>query len=591
VHSSVIVDVTASGVTAGLPDGATLLSWLAKDNLIEPAGTTVGSLAWTFSAPDSAFDYLAAAQTVTLTYTVRISDPSGAAITQPVIITVTGTNDLPVFAGNGATISAALAEAAGVTGSTASDTTGGVLTFTDADLADTHTLTVTSVAVSGVVAGLPVNTTLKTYLTRGVLTEAADQTPGLVPWAFAAPDKTFDYLAAGQSATLTYVVTLADNKGGSVTQNVAITVTGANDAPVIASTTTAARSLTERSGLTGSVLADTATGAIKFTDPDNGDVHTLTVTGVSASGSTTGVPSSATLLSWLSFGAVTEPAGTTPGSTTWTFSAPDSAFDYLAAGESLVLTYATVVTDSSGASVNQDVVLTITGTNDKPVAAPHSGLATDNWTALTVTAAQLLAGATDPDVSDSQVLSSVQGAAGGTVAIVGGNAVFTPTATKTGPASFTYTISDGHGGTSVGTVNLTVSLHQITGTSGNDSLAGSSKQAQIDGLAGNDTILAGSAGDLITGGAGNDALTGGAGIDTFAYHAGFGLDTITSFAASGTKHDVLQFDSNVFADWAHLLGATTQVGADLQITLDPTDKITLKNVTLASFTSADATFV
>jgi Ca2+-binding RTX toxin-like protein len=169
--------------------------------------------------------------------------------------------------------------------------------------------------------------------------------------------------------------------------------------------------------------------------------------------------------------------------------------------------------------------------------------------------------------------------------------VFTPTATKTGPASFTYTISDGHGGTSVGTVNLTVSLHQITGTSGNDSLAGSSKQAQIDGLAGNDTILAGSAGDLITGGAGNDALTGGAGIDTFAYHAGFGLDTITSFAASGTKHDVLQFDSNVFADWAHLLGATTQVGADLQITLDPTDKITLKNVTLVSFTSADATFV
>jgi VCBS repeat-containing protein len=349
--------------------------------------------------------------------------------------------------------------------------------------------------------------------------------------------------------------------------------------------------LTERAGLSGSALADTATGAIKFTDPDNGDVHTLTVTGVTASGSTAFAPSTATLLNWLTFSGVTEPSATTTGSVTWNFAAPDNAFDYLATGETLVLTYATVVTDSFGANANQNVVLTITGTNDKPVASAHGGLTTDNWTALTVTAADLLAGATDPDASDSLALSSVQGAVGGTVAIVGGNAVFTPTATKTGQASFTYTVSDGHGGTSVATVNLAVGLHQITGTSGDDSLAGSSKPSQIDGLEGNDGITAGTAGDLITGGAGDDTLTGGAGIDTFAYHAGFGSDTINAFTASGTKHDVLQFESTVFSDWAHLLGATTQVGSDLQITLDPTDKITLKNVALASFVSSDATFV
>ncbi|MFM9915878.1 MAG: Ig-like domain-containing protein, partial [Rhizobacter sp.] len=41
--------------------------------------------------------------------------------------------------------------------------------------------------------------------------------------------------------------------------------------------------------------------------------------------------------------------------------------------------------------------------------------------------------------------------------IVAGNVVFTPTAGYTGPASFTYTISDGHGGTDTATVNITVS--------------------------------------------------------------------------------------------------------------------------------------
>jgi len=145
-------------------------------------------------------------------------------------------------------------------------------------------------------------------------------------------------------------------------------------------------------------------------------------------------------------------------------------------------------------------------------------------------------------------------------------------------------------GLAVPTVNLAVTSDKIAGTCGDDSPAGSSKPAQIDGLSGDDTITAGSAGDLITGGAGNDMLTGGAWIDTFAYHAGFGLDTINGFPLTDTKHDVLQPDRNVFSEWAHLLGATTQVSSDLVIALDPTDKIALKNVAMSNFTSSDAGF-
>jgi Ca2+-binding RTX toxin-like protein len=118
------------------------------------------------------------------------------------------------------------------------------------------------------------------------------------------------------------------------------------------------------------------------------------------------------------------------------------------------------------------------------------------------------------------------------------------------------------------------------------------RTARIDDLDGNDAIMAGTAGDKIAGGgAGSDMLRGGAGIDTFIYQSGFGNDTISRFAATGTGGDVLQFDSNIFSDWAHLLGATNQQGTDLLITLDPADTFALKNVALSNFTSANAAFV
>jgi hypothetical protein len=78
---------------------------------------------------------------------------------------------------------------------------------------------------------------------------------------------------------------------------------------------------------------------------------------------------------------------------------------------------------------------------------------------------------------------------------------------------------------------------------------------------------------------------------TLAFKAGFGLQTVTGFIAAGAGFDHLNFDHNIFADWAHLLGATQQVGSDLVITLDPTDSLTLKNTSLAAFQSSDVHFV
>ena len=92
--------------------------------------------------------------------------------------------------------------------------------------------------------------------------------------------------------------------------------------------------------------------------------------------------------------------------------------------------------------------------NDPPVAVNDSGV-TNEDTPVTFTAASLLGNDSDVD-GDTLSITSVQGATNGTVSLVGGSAVFTPTANYNGPASFTYTISDGKGGTTTAAVNLTV---------------------------------------------------------------------------------------------------------------------------------------
>ena len=111
---------------------------------------------------------------------------------------------------------------------------------------------------------------------------------GSIGVTYSADDKTFDFLAQGETLTITYDVTV-----GGVTKPAIITVTGTNDTPVI---TSGAQSgaITEETNLhqpnpTGSSDLDKANGAVTFTDVDLSDHHQVTVTGVVASGVTTGL--------------------------------------------------------------------------------------------------------------------------------------------------------------------------------------------------------------------------------------------------------------------------------------------------------------
>src|SRR5690606_39830366 len=82
-------------------------------------------------------------------------------------------------------------------------------------------------------------------------------------------------------------------------------------------------------------------------------------------------------------------------------------------------------------------------------------LTLDEDNALSLSPAQVLGNDADVD-GDSLSIQSVGNATHGTVAIVEGQVVFTPAADYNGAASFTYTISDGQGGTSTATVSLTI---------------------------------------------------------------------------------------------------------------------------------------
>nr|WP_245448865.1 VCBS domain-containing protein [Bradyrhizobium ottawaense] len=354
-----------------------------------------GSAVWTYTIPDKVFDFLAAGETLTLTYMVRVDtnfsvNPESRLI--PITITVTGTNDKPTVATLGGTV----IEKVG-TGNEALDTITGTVTFTDVDLTDrpivsavlsstqpfkyldaqghdiTSTLTPQQLAA---IAAVEVPLT--------VVQGAGNGNNGSATWTYSVPDHLFDFLAKGEKLTLNYVVQVDDGHGGVVSTPVTVSINGAdvnvegtNDVPTIVEDLTTP---------TGAVTEDTAAtlaanGTITFNDPDLTDTHTASFS-LKSTISTTHLPGFSDGTSHIGTFAlapvVESPGASSRGSVGWTFTLDDNdpVLQSLAEGQTITQVYTVRIDDHHGGTVTRDVTVVITGKNDAPTVTSGAAAAT-----------------------------------------------------------------------------------------------------------------------------------------------------------------------------------------------------------------------
>lgn len=345
---------------------ATLLAALST-SLEENNGDVRGEIDWDFSLLNGDVNFLAAGETLTLTYDITFTDPSGGSATQSVTVQILGINH-PVVITSGPE-SASVAELPNTTGSATLDTAApGTIAFTDQDISDTHTVAV-SVASETWSGGSAIPAATLADLTNALATTLNDSTgtgSGSVNWTFSIPDSDLDFLAQGETLTTVYDVTVSDGST-SATDTVTITAVGAND-PVTITSGPESGTVAEQPNVTGSPTPDTsAPGSLSFTDADLSDTHTVAVSLDSAvwSANPFFVPAQtfADLQSALAT-TLNDSTGTGSGSVNWSFSIPDEDLDFLAAGDTLTATYDVTVSDGAGSSSTQNVVITMTGATD-----------------------------------------------------------------------------------------------------------------------------------------------------------------------------------------------------------------------------------
>ncbi|SDR49208.1 VCBS domain-containing protein [Pseudovibrio sp. Tun.PSC04-5.I4] len=345
--------------------------------------------------PGTAFDYLAAGETATDTFSYTVTDAAGESSTSTVTITITGHNDGPV--------------AAALASETDENTSITIPPdVTDPDNNDTHSFTVDT---SGTVGSVTVNadgtfsydpngkfehlgagetaTDTFTYTVTDAVGESSTETvtvtingidsntsPDTFPYEFTTDEDTkivfrtifhdpdvgdthtyslntdglegtltetgdgvfeydpgtdFDYLAVGETGTTTFTYTVTDSFGASDTDTITITVTGRNDRPVASAMNV---STSESSPLV--ITPD-------FTDPDASDTHTFTVDTSSTTGTVT-----------------------LNDDGTFTYN-PNGKFNDLDQGEAATDSFTYTVTDSAGESSTETVTVTIQGESEVKV--------------------------------------------------------------------------------------------------------------------------------------------------------------------------------------------------------------------------------
>jgi hypothetical protein len=217
--------------------------------------------------------------------------------------------------------------------------------------------------------------------------------------------------SAGWTGTDTFTYTVSDGNGGLDSAVVTVTVTAGPNQPPVAK---------DDSKVTDEDVAGTIPVLANDSDPDGDPVSVISVN-QGAHGSVTKTATSVTYVPEKDWAGM-------------------DSFSY-------------TISDTNGLTATAAVVIRVKPINDAPNARDDS-ITTPNSTAVTVV---VLANDTDADGDFLSVVSITQGTNGVTTTD-GSTVIYSPSSGWSGTDSFSYTITDGHGGTDAAVVVVAVDV-------------------------------------------------------------------------------------------------------------------------------------
>ena len=350
---------------------------------------------------------LGVGETLTDTLAATVSDGKGGLTQTTLAITINGTNDLPSVAPSSGAITEDTAILAGT-----------LSLPTDPDIHDTP-------------AFLPQLGTAGAY---GTLTLNAD---GTYSYALNNSLSAVQGLGAGETLTDSFAYTVSDGHGGTASNTLTITISGANDAPAALAATA---SVTEDTALSASGVLP------RPSDPDFHDTVAFIPLAARAG----------------AYGTLTLAAD---GHYTYVLNNTLPAVQGLGVGETLTDTITYQVIDNHGATGSATLTVTINGTNDNPIVTPLTASILE--TAASVSG--VLPAPTDPDIHDAPAYVPIAARAGiyGSLTL-NADGSYTYVLNQSQPAvqglgqgetltdTFAYSVVDGHGGAASGTLTVTV---------------------------------------------------------------------------------------------------------------------------------------
>jgi VCBS repeat-containing protein len=515
-----------------------------------------GTALVTYTLDDNSFDVqeLGNGDSVTDSFTFTVYDSAGDTASTTVNFVIEGVNDAPTLTLPGAALTTTAGTPLALSGLSFFDPEFASQIYT-VTLSDVAGLLSTTAADGSTVTGNGTNSLSITGTFDSILSDLAAVT-----------------FTGSTSDTITFEVT--DSQGGDSTQHFAVTVTPATtqwSAPVLSYTAPTTTLVVPGAGATG---VTSAAATLTIAPATSNDTVSYALTGFTHV--------SGTLYQELgTYGTLT--LDTSDGALTYTLDVSLPATHALAASAVVTDSFTLTANDAHGLSASQTVSFTIDGSLDAPI-VHNLHLYTTSGSSFSLTSSDLLEGNSDP-LGYSLSITAVDGARHGTVTLDDhGDVVYSAYQAYLGSDSFQVTVSNGHGGTTLETVSVTMTNqqgiesstpayvyggndatgqifdvsgddigHQLYGSSGNDTIYGGNNNDALNGGAGNDTIYGGGGNDTITGGPGADMVWGGAGANSFVFRVGDianpassgGYDQIMDFTGAGDGYhaggDIIQF--------------------------------------------------